>query len=103
MIRVTYDRNNLALAVSGHAGFDEVGRDIVCAAVTAIEYTLVAAMEGTRGFCAIMPQKNDGGADVLSFSARLGRRRARLLFDAAAGGIRLISEAYPENVRITVI
>ena len=86
MIRVTYDRNNLALTVSGHAGFDEVGRDIVCAAVTAIEYTLIAAMEGTRGFCAIMPQKNDGGADVLSFSARLGRRRARALFDAAAEG-----------------
>lgn len=103
MIRVTYDRKKLTLTVSGHAGFDEVGRDIVCAAVTAIEYTLIAAMEGKRGFRALMPQKNEGGADVLSFSARPGRRRARLLFDSAAGGINLISEAYPENVRITVI
>lgn len=103
MIRVTYDRKKLALTVSGHAGFDEVGRDIVCAAVTAIEYTLIAAMEGRRGFLALMPQKSEGGADVLSFSARPGRRRARLLFDAAAGGINLISEAYPENVRISVI
>lgn len=43
MIRVVYTKNRLTLR--GHAGYAPRGQDIVCAAVSALIYALVAALE----------------------------------------------------------
>ena len=39
MIKVNY--NDKLIKISGHAGFDEYGKDIVCASVSSIVYTTV--------------------------------------------------------------
>ena len=39
MIKVNY--NDKVIKISGHAGFDEYGKDIVCASVSSIVYTTV--------------------------------------------------------------
>ena len=46
MIRCLYEKkgNRHILKISGHAGYDNEGRDIVCAAVSAIFYTLLGAL-----------------------------------------------------------
>lgn len=43
MIRVVYTKNRVTLR--GHAGYAPRGQDIVCAAVSALIYALVAALE----------------------------------------------------------
>ncbi len=43
MIRVIYTKNRMTLR--GHAGYAPRGQDIVCAAVSALVYALVAALE----------------------------------------------------------
>lgn len=47
MIRVQASRRNgdiVRITASGHAGYDEAGRDIVCAGVTAIMTTIYSAL-----------------------------------------------------------
>ena len=39
MIKVNY--NDKIIKISGHAGFDEYGKDIVCASVSSIVYTTI--------------------------------------------------------------
>jgi|YNPMSStandDraft_1061717.scaffolds.fasta_scaffold01894_9 hypothetical protein len=49
MIKVYVDRNShrkiAKIIVRGHAGYDEIGKDIVCAAVSAIAYTCAGALK----------------------------------------------------------
>ena len=45
MIEIVYDRMRLRLTADGHAGFAEVGQDIVCAGVSAIVQTLIQSVE----------------------------------------------------------
>lgn len=42
MINIEYDSRHLT--ITGHAGYDEPGKDIVCAAVSALWYSLIAKM-----------------------------------------------------------
>lgn len=67
--------------MSGHAGAGEPGRDIVCAALSILMYSLVAS--GAEG--------------------RVERGEAELLLpdrdvDVALCGFRLLAESYPEYV-----
>lgn len=48
MIKVYVNRHNTRITqiiVKGHAGYDEMGKDIVCAAVSAIAYTCAGALK----------------------------------------------------------
>ncbi len=43
-IRFSEGESGFALKVSGHSGFDEKGRDIVCAAVSILYHTLLVSI-----------------------------------------------------------
>ena len=53
MVSVLVERNSgktiKAFEVKGHSGYDEAGRDIVCAAVSAIAYTAAGALGELAG------------------------------------------------------
>lgn len=75
------EREGRWLRMSGHAGAGEPGRDIVCAALSILMYSLVAS--GAEG--------------------RVERGEAELLLpdrdvDVALCGFRLLAESYPEYV-----
>lgn len=75
------EREGRRLRMSGHAGAGEPGRDIVCAALSILMYSLVAS--GAEG--------------------RVERGEAELLLpdrdvDVALCGFRLLAESYPEYV-----
>ena len=54
MIRVIVhrddNRNIVGLVMSGHAGYDESGKDIVCAGASTLLYTAVNALEDICGY-----------------------------------------------------
>ncbi|HBG75712.1 ribosomal-processing cysteine protease Prp [Eubacteriales bacterium mix99] len=62
MIRVfvQYGQDGLIreFAVKGHAGHGEAGRDIVCAAVSAVAQTAVIGLTDVVGICPKMVQKD---------------------------------------------
>lgn len=84
------------ITVSGHAGYAEAGKDIVCAGVTAQTMSLVKSL-------------NDLTEDKIEYEISPGRadiyyrdlsEAGKLLVDSFFIGICLIAEEYPDNVRI---
>ncbi len=94
MIAVSVRKDKIT--VSGHANYAEVGKDIVCAGVTALTMSLVKSI-------------NDLTDDKIEYEISPGRvdihcgnlsEAGRLLVDSFFIGICLIAEEYPDNVRV---
>ena len=69
MIRVRFD--GAQMTVSGHAGYAPAGRDIVCAAVSALVYALAGYLEETGQ----AERVTSAGASRTSGARRQARRR----------------------------
>ena len=92
VIRVRED----GVTVSGHAGFAGVGKDIICAGVTALTQTLIKSL-------------NDLTEDKIEYEMSPGRtdikyrdlsEAGKLLADSFFIGICLIASEFPDYVRI---
>ena len=94
MIAVSVRKDKIT--VSGHAGYAEAGKDIVCAGVTALTMSLVKSL-------------NDLTEDKIEYEISPGRvdiyygdlsEAGKLLVDSFFIGICLIADDFPEYVRI---
>lgn len=94
MIAVSVRKDKIT--VSGHANYAEVGKDIVCAGVTALTMSLVKSI-------------NDLTDDKIEYEISPGRvdihcgnlsEAGMLLVDSFFIGICLFAEEYPDNVRV---
>ena len=87
--------------VVGHAGYATPGEDIVCAAASAITYTLAALMDEMTDheLIAMVDQKLEPGNTVLSAEVT---EEARKRFEEATRffeiGFLMLSEAYPSYI-----
>ena len=84
------------IEISGHANYAEVGKDIVCAGVTALTQTLIGSMEAlTRD--EIEYEISPGRADI-----RYGNlsEEGNLLVDSFFIGVCQIADEFPDHVRI---
>ena len=84
------------ITVSGHAGYAETGKDIVCAGVTALVQGLVRSIESLTSDqiqCDITP----GRADIY-FKDLSGA--GKLLVDSFFLGICLITDDFPEHIKL---
>ena len=92
MIQITYNEvgEGMILRAEGHAGYAEKGKDIVCAAVSA----LLQALAYSVGNGVI-----DGGNTLTVQAAQSCDNMAK--FELVMDGLQLLAEQYPENVRYT--
>lgn len=90
MINIRYDRNGVKLWFSGHAEYAEHGKDIVCAAVSALCDTLAANL---HTFAGRMGDNNDHFVWAIADIATM-----REVFDAFVVGFKQIAKQYPEHV-----
>lgn len=90
MIVIRMNRRHGLLEIDGHAGYAEKGKDIVCAAVSALACPLVGYVSGSV-------EREDGH---MSFQAEKMSTRARGAFDCAYGGFALLAEGYPAHVTL---
>ena len=84
------------ITISGHAGYAEAGKDIVCAGVTALTQTLIKSVENLTSDQIkydIMPGRADIYFKDLS-------EAGKLLIDSFFLGICLIADDFPEHVKI---
>ena len=93
---IVVDVRKGGIAVSGHAGYAEAGKDIVCAGVTALVQGLIRSIEGLT-------------IDQIQYDITLGRaaiyfnnllEAGMLLVDSFFLGICLIVDDFPEHVKI---
>lgn len=84
-IAKTREKNKIILTFSGHAGYAAQGKDIVCAAVSALYYALIAGSEEGEGLTAIINTKS--------------KRESGLLFGIEES-LRQIADNYPDHVSL---
>ena len=84
------------IKISGHAGYAEAGKDIVCAAVTTLTQTLIRSLEDLARDN-IQYEISSGRADI---HYRNLSEEGKLLVDSFFIGICQIADEFPENVRI---
>lgn len=82
--------------VSGHAGYDVPGKDIVCAGVTALVQTFLLSVERLTEN-KIQYDISPGRADI---KYRNLSEAGKLLTDSFFLGVCQIADEFPENVKI---
>ena len=94
MIAVSVRKDGIE--ITGHANYAEVGKDIVCAGVTALTQTLIRSMEDlTRD--EIEYEISPGKADIHYGNMS---EEGKLLVDSFFIGVCQITNEFPEYVRI---
>ena len=101
MTRIRYDPAGFVLRVEGHAGAGRRGRDLVCAGLSTLCWTLLAA---ARKDPACRPTARTD-RDEARFTLRCApepeaRERCRTMFETAAAGFELLAERFPAQVRM---
>ena len=91
-------REKSGFFISGHAGYSAPGKDIICAAISALLQTLAASIDELTTD-RIKTEITAGNAAIVY--AHLSEQ-ARLLIDAFFIGVQMIADTYPENVRVIV-
>lgn len=84
------------IKISGHAGYAEPGKDIVCAAVTALTQTLVQSIDDLTDD-EIEYRISPGNAEI---EYRNLSEKSKTLVDSFFVGIRLIADEFPDYVAI---
>jgi uncharacterized protein YsxB (DUF464 family) len=105
MIKILILRDDLGnirrLKVSGHSGYDEIGRDIICSAVSAIVQTTVIGLSNVVGIKPLYHQES-GLAD-LRIPDGLSQEKideANIVLETGLLGLKSIEAGYSEYVDI---
>lgn len=94
MIRIVWSRtkHDNVMEIRGHANYAEHGKDIVCASVSAIAYSLLGYLERMQmcSDCKVSP------GDMRVQAPR--NKRTDIVYDMAYMGLKMIAEPYPRYV-----
>lgn len=93
---ITIQHNHGLITIQGHAGYDEPGRDIVCAAISTLSQVFVASVEELTA--AKIKTSQTGG--YMEIVIEESTERAQVLIDSFLLGCQMIAEQYPDNVRV---
>ena len=101
MIEIRYDEARLTMEIRGHADYDISGKDIVCAAISVLEQTLIQNLinrERPEWYVLDWEDETDG---VYIHAKPITRAEdVREMFRFTMTGMRMIEEQYPDYIRI---
>lgn len=100
MIKVElYKKNHKInkIIIQGHADFDEYGKDIVCAGVSVLTFTIANKL--------LEISKNDINENNNKFIFNLidKNKDVELLIETLISGLKSIEEQYPQNIKIVEV
>lgn len=105
MIEVIYYREHNRLTVTGHARSDEYGKDLICAAVSALTLTLSANVGNmaSRGYVTQPVTKLEPGDAEISCRAKARYRESvRQTFMSVCVGFEILAAEYPDYISYAV-
>lgn len=105
MINVTFteEGNKFSLRLEGHAGYAEIGKDIICASATILAYTvaqfvLEAEHRGETDACEV---RLESGEIIVSCEAKEDAlNEMQKMYSFAMKGYQLLANTYPQYVRL---
>ncbi|MDH5655115.1 MAG: ribosomal-processing cysteine protease Prp [Spirochaetia bacterium] len=86
------------LEISGHAGLNSPGHDILCSAVSVLSENLGASLEHLFGKKPVVKKKE--GFYSLHLTESEIDQKTEILFLSAVFGLQNLSEQFPERIRI---
>ena len=101
MIQAVYYRKYNRLTVKGHAKSAEPGRDLICAAASALAYTLaanVANMADNGQVREPVMNMNEGDTEISCRPRHNLKATVTLVFDTVCAGFDLLAHQYPEYI-----
>ena len=106
MTEIKFDSKSLKVTIKGHAMSDEAGKDLVCAAVSALTYTLAENIEAYSSLvdeikAQIRLDNGDAEISVAEYPEDIGSI-LRTTFTAICVGFDKLARTYPENVKYTL-
>lgn len=95
MIRCSYktDGKTHSLMVLGHAGYNDEGRDIVCAGVSAVTYSLVGWLVNHEKDTSYLYKFVESGSTSIICE---GNEAIKTAFEVAVIGLAQIAKQYPD-------
>ena len=105
MISITVFRDSQnqisGIECRGHADFDEYGKDIVCAAVSALTLNFANSVEKFTDDSFSGQMDEETGEFVFHFDDGKISRESRLLMDSLVLGLTNIQESFGKNILIS--
>lgn len=100
MIRIRYLPEEFSVTITGHAGSDEPGKDLVCCAVSTIAQCMVHDLEALHGG---MIKKAEYKVQPGNFHLRVvpceyRRITIRTIYDTFINSLQYVADNYPEYV-----
>ena len=104
MVDIKFNPKELRLSVEGHAGQAEKGKDIVCAAVSVLFYTLAQAVVDSTEMLEEEPVINieDGNGSVSCKPKQMFLATLQRTYWTVLTGIELLAGEYKEYINFTV-
>lgn len=105
MINITFRHDDMyhmyQLKVEGHAGYDEPGKDIVCASVSAITQALAMKLE-KMDIAETLIENGYLGIIVSTEKNKSDDKVVKELFDMTVSYLQCIADNYKDNVKLTI-
>lgn len=98
MTKVIYSPETYRLKAEGHAEFGEFGSDPVCAGMTVLLSTALAALDGKDIKVHVISDEQEGVIDICAEPKTIQAGTCRTILDTIAEGIRWVAETHPEHV-----
>ena len=105
MIEIKFKPETMMVKVTGHAGMDEKGKDIVCSAVSALFYTLAKAVMDSRDALEDDPViiTNDGDGMVSCKPKKEFEGTIQRTYWTILTGFDLLAQEYKDYVSFAVL
>ena len=94
------DKESHELYINGHAGYDDAGRDIVCAAVSSLGWALIGFLENSANDTSDYAHLTDSGRLAIS---SVSAPDVDAAFKLTVIGLMQIAKKYPDFVRVSIV
>ena len=95
-VNVSFIGNKInKLIVNGHANFDKYGKDLVCAAVSAIIFGGINALESESSNIELIQKENELGVIVNKSNEKI-----EIILQTILVQLETIEKSYPKNIKI---
>lgn len=97
------DEKFIGMEVSGHAGFADYGKDIVCAGVSALVETCILALENIGGFAPrVLKEEGFLSLEIPGGIPAASRQKADIIIETVLLGLKDISKSYPKHIQVKI-
>ena len=104
MINIVFKPNTYELEITGHAGTDKKGKDIVCSAVSCLFYTLANSLDLSVNMLNKEPAIKDkeGNGYIRCYPKKEFEGNIARTYWTILVGLQMLSERYPDNISFNV-